>query len=64
MKQTRLQYYLSTYSVTGWPFFGMNIVRIKFGHNTRDALNQLFKDGYIRKRPGANVDIIEIKKFE
>lgn len=64
MKTTLLNYFLSTYSLTGWAFFGMNHIRIHFGSDIRDALNELYKEGWIRKRPGANVDIIELIKFE
>lgn len=64
MKAEILKYLLKNYSLTGWPFFGMNHIRNKFGHDTRDALNELYKDGYIRKRRGANVDIVELVRFE
>lgn len=63
MKSELLQYFLETYSLTGWPFFGMNKIRLKFGHDTKNALNELYKEGYIRKRPGANVDLVELIKF-
>ncbi len=64
MKPALLKYFLSTYSITGWPFFGMNKIRLKFGPETRDALNELYLEGWIRKRPGANVDIIELIRLE
>lgn len=64
MKYELLQYFLETYSLTGWPFFGMKHIRNKFGHDTKDALNELFKEGWIRKRPGGSVDVVELIKFE
>lgn len=59
---TVLSYLQNEYSASKWPFFSLVEILNKFGESGRKELNQLAKEGKVRKREGMNVKLIELLK--
>ncbi len=58
------KYILLRYSKTRWPFLPVIEIINRFGEKGRASLNRLYREGKIRKRPGFNGPLIEIKTRE
>lgn len=54
-----LDHMRTQYAKTQWPYFGLNTLIILFGPGTREALNEIHKNGIIKKREGLNQTLIE-----
>ena len=56
-----MEYLLQEVNKTNWTFFSLPKVQKEFkGIDIRDALNELSRNGYIRKREGMNNVLIEV----
>ena len=64
MKDGILKYMLDYHRKTKFNFVNLRTLENKFGRETRSALNELFKEGWIAKREGINSPIVELIKFE
>ncbi|MGM0532602.1 MAG: hypothetical protein ACQER7_14740 [Bacteroidota bacterium] len=65
MKEKILNHLLSHYKKTGWNFVGLAHLRVIFGdEGLKEALNELWQEGYIEKREGVNQPLIELIKTE
>ena len=58
------KYLIETWTLTGWPFFGITHLKNKFGTTANRQLHELSRNGIIKKREGANTDLVELIKFE
>ncbi len=58
-----LPYLQSEYKKNPFPFFTKVELINMFGKDSKDELNQLKRDGSIRKRKGINGDLVELLKF-
>ena len=56
------QFLNETYSKTKYPFFSLAGLRLAFGDETSEQLNQLRDKGIVRRRKGANGPIVELIK--
>ena len=54
----------SEYSKNPFPFFTVVELKNKFKEGTLDMLNELNKNGFIRKREGINGKLVELLKTE
>jgi len=54
-----LTYLREKYKRTGFPFTPLTEITNLFGQEGKDELNQLFKQGIVRKREGANDKLIQ-----
>lgn len=60
MKLQILTYLKESYQKTGWPFIAIVEVTNSFGPGSKDCLNELSREGLIRKRIGINSDLAEL----
>lgn len=64
MKERILDFMLSAYAVTKWPFFSFIEITNGFGEGAKEALNEMYSEGWIAKREGINYKLVELKRFE
>lgn len=55
-----LKFMQDTYTKTQFPFFTVMGLKLAFGATTVNDLNELRKQGYIRRRNGANGPLVEL----
>lgn len=60
MKPAILTYLKESYSKTRWPFTYLVEITNRFKTGSKDCLNELAKEGIIRKRKGINSDLVEL----
>jgi len=48
------------YRLTRWPFFNLMEIIAVFGDDGREELNNLKKEGKIRRRRGANAPLVQL----
>lgn len=46
-----------------WPFINLVELTNKLGENAKDHLNNMAKQGYVKKRAGVNTPLIEITEL-
>ena len=49
-----------TYKKTKWPFFPVSPLKLAFGSSTILQLNELRKEGIVRRRPHVNGTLVEL----
>ena len=65
MKEKILDFLLASYKKSKWPFTNVSLLQQVFGQvETKQALNELWKEGYIQRRDSVNTPMVELIKFE
>ena len=63
-KHSILSYLRQVHARSGLPFETLRVIQNRFGEGTNKALNELYKEGWIRKRAGVNSPLVELIRFE
>lgn len=59
-KDQILNHMQDTYNNTGWPFFSMTSLTLRFGPETRNVLNVLSNEGKVRARDSIRGKLYEL----